>query len=44
MESREADFPFSAIADEQSYDILMSLLKCHCERSEAILQHTRELD
>jgi len=38
----EADLSFSAIVDEQGYDILMSLLKSHGERSESILQQTRE--
>lgn len=42
VQRREADFSFCAIVDEQSYDILMSLLKGHGQRSESILRHTRQ--
>lgn len=38
----ESDFSFCAIINEQSYDILMSLLKGHGQRSESILRHTRQ--
>ena len=45
VQRREADLSLCAVVDEQGYDILMSLLKGHGERSESILQrHTdREL-
>lgn len=42
MQRGEADFSFCAIINEQSYDILMSLLKGHGQRSESILGHTRQ--
>lgn len=42
VQRREADFSLGAVVDEQSYDILMSLLKSHGERSESILRHTEE--
>lgn len=45
VQRRKADFPFGAIVDEQGYDILMSLLKSHGERSKSILQaHRRALE
>lgn len=43
VQRREADLSLGAVVDEQGYDILMSLLKSHGERSESILQrHTGE--
>lgn len=45
VQRREADLSLGAVVDEQGYDILMSLLEGHGERSESILQHTgRELE
>lgn len=42
VQRRKADLSLGAVVDEQGYDILMSLLKSHGERSESILQHTGE--
>lgn len=42
VQSRQPHLPLGTIVDEQSYDILMPLLKSHGERRESILQHKRE--
>lgn len=41
MQRGETDFSLGAIVDEQGHDILMSLLKSHGERGEAILTEER---
>lgn len=40
----EAHLSLGAVVDEQGYDILVSLLERHGERSESILQHTGETE
>lgn len=44
MQRGEAHLSLGAVVDEQGYDILVSLLKRHGERSESILQHTGETE
>ena len=42
VQRREADLSLGAIVDEQGYNIFMSLLKSHSQRSKSVLQHTEE--